>query len=228
MMKPNKIIFSDYIGHEDEISTDELLHQHYGYINSNTYEQIELYMNQFVDNSDTSTVASTTTVTTTSTNASSVTVSPSVGSIPRVPRVINNNFDLNSWKSDGKVRYLLSDLFNFEKGRMDKKITEEGMSDAVVWNIIFLEYLCDLPTESPADILKQHAVVWLVEFRKQITVLLKEMIQQKYLAKANSREWVGIRGPGMFFTTYKDLVQQTSKKTSELVCTHIVLIFFYH
>ena len=48
------------------------------------------------------------------------------------------NFNIESWRGDNKQRYFLSDMFNLKNGKMDKKITIDNVSDAVVWNIVYL------------------------------------------------------------------------------------------
>ena len=108
-------------------------------------------------------------------------------------------------------------MFNLKDGKMDKKVTIANVSDAVVWNIVYLMQLRELPTESPSDELRLQALYWLIEFRKQMLNVLKEKIQRRYLMAANSTAWQGLRKKGEFFSTYGDLLEQTKSEKDELV-----------
>ena len=168
------------------------------------------------------------------TNTTTSSVS-SISTVPKEPVMLNNevignqtqqqilqskiNMELSvkSWKGNNVPQYFLTDLLRFEKGKMDKKLEIHHISDAVVWNIVFLNQKCDLPTTSPNDTLRQQAMTWLMEFRKQMLCILKERIQQTYLRAANSSEWVSLRKKGNYFSTYGDLVEKTKNVTEAVV-----------
>ena len=136
-----------------------------------------------------------------------------------LPQILTT-LNLTAWRGDTKTRYFLSDMLNLENGKMDKKLTIEHVSDAVVWNIVYLTKLCDLPTESPPLYLREQALLWLTEFKKEMMTILKEKIRRHYLQMANSKAWEGVRQNGDFFTTYGDLLEKTKDEKSELVSEH--------
>ena len=136
-----------------------------------------------------------------------------------VPKAISTEVNVQSWRGDNMTRYFLSDLLSFQSGKMDKKITIANISDAVVWNVVYLMELKDLPTASPTDELRNQTTLWLIEFRKQILNIVRDKIKQRYLMAANSTEWVGLRQTGTYFTTYGDLLERTKTVKDELVST---------
>ena len=115
-----------------------------------------------------------------------------------VPKAISTEVNVQSWRGDNMTRYFLSDLLSFQNSKMDKKITIANISDAVVWNVIYLMELKDLPTASPTDELRNQTTLWLIEFRKQILNIVRDKIKQQYLMAANSTEWVGLRQTGTY------------------------------
>ena len=78
---------------------------------------------------------------------------------------VPSNVDLNTWMTDNVTRYLLPQLIIAKGGRFDKKLTvEEHVSDAVVWNIVFINTSNDFPIESPTFNMKNKALLFLIEF----------------------------------------------------------------
>lgn len=130
---------------------------------------------------------------------------------------IPTKVNIESWRGDTKSRYFLADFISLSNGKMDKKVTIDIVSDAVVWNIVYLMELRELPTESPPHELRLQALLWLIDFRKQMLNLLREKIQRRYLMAANSKAWEGLRKTGEFFTTYSDLIEKTKTEKEELV-----------
>ena len=126
--------------------------------------------------------------------------------------------DLNAWIADNTTRYFLPQLFIASKSRLDKKITvHEHVSDAVVWNIVYIESLTEFPTESPTPEMKHNALLFLIEFRRQLNALFVEHIKQMYLNASNSQGWLELRKSSDNFVSYKDLVERTAEETGEIV-----------
>ena len=156
---------------------------------------------------------------TTSRNGTYQGVSLSAMSVP-------SNVDLNTWMTDNVTRYLLPQLIIAKEGRLDKKLTvEEHVSDAVVWNIVFINTSNDFPIESPTFDMKNEALLFLIEFRKQLNIMLVEEIQNMYLTAANSEEWMALRKTGDNYVSFKDLVDRTAEEMDEVVSKTCSLYF---
>lgn len=139
---------------------------------------------------------------------------------------VPSDVDLNKWMTDNVTRYLLPQLLIAKGGRLDKKLTvEEHVSDAVVWNIVFINTSNDFPIESPTFDMKNNALLFLIEFRKQLNIMLVEEIQNMYLTAANSEEWMALRKTGDNYVSFKDLVDRTAEEMDEVVSKTCSLYF---
>ena len=141
-------------------------------------------------------------------------------------RSVPSNVDLNTWMTDNGTRYLLPQLIIAKGGWLDKKLTvDKHVSDAVVWNILFINTSDDFPLESPTLDMKNNALLFLIEFRKQLNIMLVEEIQNMYVTAANSEEWMALRKTGDNYVSYKDLVHRTAEEMDEVVSTSCFLYF---
>ena len=87
-----------------------------------------------------------------------------------------------------------------------------------MWNIVYIDTLADFPTESPMPEMKSQALLFLLEFRRQLNAMFVDEIRQLYFNTANSQEgWIQLKKSGDNFVSYKDLVQRTADKTDEMV-----------
>ena len=133
-------------------------------------------------------------------------------------RQVPFTLDLKSWMADNTTRYFLPQLIIASSSWLDKKIAiEQHVSDAVVWNLVYIDTLTDFPTESPTPEMKSQALLFLIEFRRQLNAMFVEEIRQLYLNAANSQGWMELKKSGDNFVSYKDLVQRTVDETDEMV-----------
>ena len=139
------------------------------------------------------------------------TVRPGVKEVPFT-------LDLNAWMTDNTTRYFLPQLFIASGSRLDKKITmNQHVSDAVVWNIVYIDRLTPFPTESPTPEMKNNALLFLIDFRRQLNAMFVEEIRTLYLNAANSQDWSKLRNGGDNFVSYKDLIERMAEETEEIV-----------
>lgn len=134
--------------------------------------------------------------------------------VKKVPFTLN----LTTWMADNTTRYFLPQLFIASGSRLDKKFTiDQHVSDAVVWNIVYIDHLTPFPTESPTPEMKNNALLFLIDFRRQLNAMFVEEIKSLYLNAANSQGWVKLRNGGDNYVSYRDLVERTAEETDEIV-----------
>ena len=123
---------------------------------------------------------------------------------------------IENWKT-GPTMYVLKQLIQPTKGKIDQKITTEHTSEAVIWNIIHMKDDLPFPTDKPR-IDELVAVEWLHRFRKELVKVLMERVRHKYYVEVNEKaEYASIKINNQNFTSYRDLERRTENMATETV-----------
>ena len=123
---------------------------------------------------------------------------------------------IENWKT-GPTMYVLKQLIQPTKGKIDQKITTEHTSEAVIWNIIHMKDDLPFPTDKPR-IDELVAVEWLHLFRKELVKVLMERVRHKYYVEVNEKaEYASIKINNQNFTSYRDLERRTENMATETV-----------
>ena len=129
--------------------------------------------------------------------------------------LVHENFE--SWKKDGKRRYLLAHLLC--RSRVEEKMTlEKNASDAVVWNILHLTTNANFPQSSPTVEQRVDALVWLNNFKRFLNKVIASEVRMKYCYIANQDKWTILKEGGESFSSFADLVQRTKYSVGKEVC----------
>lgn len=124
----------------------------------------------------------------------------------------NHGFDkdenFETWKKDGKTRYLLPHLLC--KKRVEEQLDiEKHCSDAAVWNAVYMTSNESFPESSPNWDLKCDVLYFLRRFKKYVNKVVLSEVKMKYCNIANQEQWKKLRPDGESFSSFENMVKRT-------------------
>ena len=125
--------------------------------------------------------------------------------------------DFLSWQSDGKVRYILCDLFE----SVDKCIGSAKcpVGDQSTWNVFNIQAnrLDKFPDRPPSDGMKVKAKKWLILFRSYALEYMKKKVMSNYLLLFNSEKYRNLRGENQSVVSFQRMTEILRDNTYEEV-----------